>query len=81
MIYLTILPYKSKVASGYFDNDTSNPKNKIFVKHGNSKLLKGVDRSYIAGSVLVYEDSQTFLNYTLDENLVTIQWRLPISLW
>ena len=62
------MDYISKVASGYFDNDTSNPNNKTFVKHGDSKLIKGVDRSYIAGSLLVYGDSQTFLNYTPDEN-------------
>ena len=32
--------YIKKVASGYFGNDTSNPKNKTFVKHCDSKLIK-----------------------------------------
>ena len=37
------------------------------MKHGDSKLIKGVGRSYIDGSLLVYEGSQTFLSCTPDE--------------
>ena len=59
--------YIRKLESGFFDNDASNPMNKIFVKHGDSKLIKGVDRSFIDGSLLVYENCQTFLRCTPDE--------------
>ena len=60
--------YISKLESGHFDNDANNPNNATFVKHGDSKFKKGVDRSYIDGSEIVQEYSQTFINYTPDEN-------------
>ena len=62
---LTTAAYISKIESGFFYNDTSNPNNKTFVKHCDSKSIKGVDRSSIAESLLVYENSQTFINYPI----------------
>ena len=37
--------YCRKLESGFYDNDASNPGNSLFIKHGDSKLLKGVDPS------------------------------------
>ena len=59
--------YITKFDSVLFDNDTNNPHNNTFVKHGVPKSIKGVDRSYIAGSELVYDNSQTIIYCTPDE--------------
>ena len=49
-----------------FDNDTNNPDNHTFVKHGDSKSIIGVDGSYIDGPELVYDNSQTIIYCTQD---------------
>ena len=34
-----------KLDRGLYDNDANHPGNSLFIKHGDSKLLKGVDPS------------------------------------
>ena len=64
--------YSEKLQSCFYDNDASNPANSVFIKDGDLKTeVQGADRSTITGSELVYETSQTFIECTQDEFLVT----------
>ena len=60
--------YINKFESVSFVNDTNNPSNCNFVKHGDPKSIPGADRSYIAGSKIVFENSQDELLCTQFEN-------------
>ena len=51
-----------------FVNDTNNPSNGNFVKHGDPTSIPGADRSYIPGSKFVSENSQDDLFCTQFEN-------------
>ena len=58
-----------KLDRGLYDNDASHPGNSLFIKHGDSNSLKGVDPSSINGTLLVDQNSQTFVACTPDEIL------------
>ena len=61
--------YCRKLSIRFYDNDASHPGNTLFIKHGDPKSLKGVDRSTITGSLEVYENSQTFISCTPNDIL------------
>ena len=60
--------YIAKFENVSFVNDTNNPSNCNFVKHGDPKSIPGADRSYKAGSEFVFENSQDELLCTQFEN-------------
>ena len=72
--------YINKFESVSFVNDTDNPNNKTFVKHGDPISIPGADRSYIDGSEIVLENSQDELLCTQYENSpedVCEFWNIP----
>ena len=61
----------SKLAKSFYDNDASHPNNSLFVGHGDSKLLKGVDPSSLIGTLHVDQNSQHQMNLFLKLHLPT----------
>ena len=66
---------------GLYDNDASHPGNSLFIRHGDSKLLKGVDPSSIIGTLLVDQNSQTFVACTADEILPEVPSDDEMGTW
>ena len=65
-----------------FVNDTNNPRNFNFVKHGDPKSNPGVDRSYIGGPKIVPENSQDDILCTQFENspqVIGENWEIPMA--